>query len=374
MTVVPIRYTPMDLRSLALIALAAASASAAPCRTPTLGADLTDISHSVRKTRGIPGYVTGALVRVVWAGGPAGLAGIAAGDVIQAVGDDLVQNACDVRRVTETHACGDNVRVAVRRGPTTLAFDVHLANAARFRRKKAGVAIACQSGDGAACTALAKAHDGDIVLLRQACDLGDGEGCFMLGLKFGNDKEGAAAYEQACDDGNPLACTNLGWMFQYGHGVSVDLDAAARLYKRGCDGSRCSGRNNLGCVNLGRLYRDGIGVKQDQQHAVRIFREVCDRGATPGDREDALNVARACSLAGTALLFGNGVARDIPPALALLEKGCLAGDTFGCFNLGVIYERGEDVSEDRIRAAAYYRRACDRGDSEACQRLGAMQK
>jgi len=342
---------------------------AAPQCTPTLGADLTDISHAARRTRGIPDFVAGALVRVVWAGGPAGRAGAAAGDVIQGVGSDLVQNACDVRLAVAKHGCGD-VRLAIRRGRDTIALDATLVDGARFRRKKAADATACENGDGAACTALAKAHDDDIVLLRQACDLGDGEGCFMLGLKLGNGKEGAAAYEQACDDGNPLACTNLGWLYQNGKGVAVDLDAALRLYKRACDGSRCSGRNNLGCVNLGRLYRDGIGVKADPERAIGIFREVCDR--SPVGTEDAENIARACSTAGTTWIFTEGIAHDVPRSLGLLEKGCAAGDTFGCFNLGVLYEYGNEVPQDKARASGYYKRACERGDTEACQRGAAL--
>jgi hypothetical protein len=334
--------------------------------TPTLGADLTDISHHYRETRNIPGYVAGALVRVVWAGGPAGRAGINAGDVIQGVGSTLVQNACDVRRAVEKNGC-DETRLTVRRGTDTLAIDVHLADVSRFKRKPG----TCEGGDGAACTALAKKHEDDVVLLRQACDLGDGEGCFMLGLKLGNTEEGGAAYEQACDFGNPLACTNFGFMLQYGKGTRVDLDGAVRFYKKGCDGTVCSGRNNLGCVNLGRVYRDGVGVKVDALEAIRLFRDAC--GQTPIGDEDAGNIARSCSLAGTTMLFGKDIVPDLPPALALLEKGCNAGDAWGCFNLGALYETGDaGVEKDAARAVAYYKRACDGGDTEGCQRREAL--
>jgi len=305
--------------TLTLCALATASL-AAPC-TPTLGADLTDLSHHYRRTRNIPDYVAGALVRVVWAGGPAGRAGINAGDVIQGVGSDLVQNVCDVRSAVEKHGCGD-VRLTVRRGTDTIAVDVRLVDAARFHRKPGD----CQGGDGASCTALAKAHGGDVVLLREACDLGDGEGCYRLGLELGNTAEGAAAYEQACDDGNPLACTNLGYIMQNGAGMRADLEAAARLYKRGCDGSACSGRNDLGCLNLGRLYRDGVGVKQDQERALALFRLVCDYGTDSAGR--------------------------------------------ACFNAGAYYED----RHDNAHAAAFYQRACDKKDAEACERLGVLRK
>src|SRR5439155_27051031 len=157
-----------------------------------------------------------------------------------------------------------------------------------------------------------------------------------------------AAYRQACDAGNSLACTNLGWMLQFGHGLKIDLEEAVRVYRRGCQGSACGGPNNVGCVNLGRMLSDGVGVKADPFEATRIFRQVCDR--SPLNDEDAGEIARACSLAGTASLIGKGAAKDIQAAMALLEKGCSAGDSFGCFNLATVYDSGEEVKHDKARA------------------------
>ena len=226
-----------------------------------------------------------------------------------------------MRREIEKQGCGE-VLFTVRRGTDTLALHAHLADASRFHRKKS----TCEEGDGAACTVLAKAHDNDVVLLRQACDLGDGEGCYRLGLALDNTPEGAAAYQQACDAGNSFACTNLGWIAHNGAGMPVDLDLAARLYKRGCEGSACSARNDLGCLNLGRLYRDGIGVKQDPQRALELFQLVCDYGSEAAAR--------------------------------------------ACFNAGAYYEDRTNLT----RAVAYYQRACDKKDAEACERLGVLRR
>ena len=285
--------------------------AAAVC-TAALRGELADISHAARRARHIPDYAAGALVRT-------GTGDLKGGDIIQAVGTDLVQNVCDVRRAVEKHGCGE-VRLTVRRGTDTLAVDVRLLNARPQKSSR------CEDGDGAACTALARAHGDDVVLLRQACDLGDGEGCYRLALALGNTAEGAAAYEQACDAGNSLACTNLGWIAQNGAGMRADLDLAARLYKRGCDGSSCAVRNDLGCLNLGRFYRDGVGVKQDPQRAMELFQLVCDYGSEAAAR--------------------------------------------ACFNAGALYEDGHDLA----RAVAYYRRACDKKDAEACERLGVLRK
>ena len=292
-------------------ALIATLFAAAVC-TATLGAELSDISHAARRARNIPGYVAGALVRV-------GAGELKAGDIIQGVDSELVQNVCDVRSAMAKHGCGD-VRLTIRRGDDTMIVNVRLTGAQPRKPSR------CEDGDGAACTALARAHNDDVVLFRQACDLGDGEGCYRLGLALGNTPEGAAAYEQACDAGNSFACTNLGYIAQNGEGMRADLDLAARLYKRGCDGSSCSARNDLGCLNLGRLYRDGIGVKEDAERALALFRLVCDYGSEAAGR--------------------------------------------ACFNVAAYYE---DHNYEP-HAIAFYQRACDKKDAEACERLGVLQK
>lgn len=359
--------------SVLVIVAATASAAPPPCRTAILGADVTNISHEMRRTRNIPDSVAGALVGVVRLRGPAARAGLRPGDVIQAVDSDLIQSACGLTSAIAKHGC-DQARLSVRRGIDTIALDVTLADSSTLPPRRFNAQRACQGGDAAACTALAKTHGEAVDLLHLACNLGDAEGCYVLGLKLRNDKEVAAAYEQACDGGYAQACTNLGWMYENARGVNKDPAAAARLYKRGCDGSPCSAPNNLGCVNLGRAYRDGTGVEQDQFLATRLFRQVCDRAPIAGSKEDASHIARACSLAGTASLFGEGAGRDIQQALTLLEKGCAAGDTFGCYNLGTIYENGKEVPQDRSRAVTYYQRACDNGDAEACQRTAVLRR
>jgi TPR repeat protein len=361
------------MMALAALALAGAASAAPTCRAATIGADFTDISRAIRRDRHIPDYTAGALVRGVRAKSPAAEAGLWAGDVVQAIDRNLIQNACALTSAIEKSGCA-SVRLSIRRSDETVALKVRPVDIASLPRKAIGDQQACQDGDGEACTALAKAHGETIDLLRLACDLGDPEGCYVLGLKLRNDKEVAAAYEQACDGGYSQACTNLGWIYENARGVNQDFSAAARLYKHACDGNSCYLPNNLGCVNLGRLFRDGKGVEANQTVAMRLFRQVCSRTSIRGSQEDAANIARACSLSGTALLFGNGVQPNVAEGLTLLEKGCGENDTFGCYNLGTVYDNGTGVGQDKTRAIGYYQRACDHGDEESCARLAVLKK
>lgn len=350
---------------------AAAALVAAVCTSPTIGADVTNISRAYRAEHHVPDYIGGALIRAVRPKSPATAAGLQAGDVVQGVDGDLIQNACGFTSRIEKHACGET-KLSVYRAGATQPMQVRVIS--RVYPKDENNQRACLDGNGAACTSLAVANGDDIVLLRQACDLGDAEGCYVLGLKLKDPKEQARAYEQGCDGGYSQSCNNLAWMYENGSAVNMDLAAAVRLYKQACDGSPCSIPNNLGCVNLGRAFHAGRGTERNFAVSTRLFRDVCSRSPVPGSDEDAATIMRACSLAGTALVLGEGTTTDAKHGLSLLERGCAANDTFGCYNLGAFYETGTGVTANKNRARTYYQRACDHGDTEACDRLALLNK
>jgi len=355
---------------IAVIAVPNISAAPVASETPSIGAEVTNVSRAYRAEHQIPDYVDGALVRAVRPGSPAAKAGIVPGDVVQGIDRDLIQSACDF---TSRLKCTES-RLTIRRGTETRHVTVRAVDVSMLPASTQDVQRDCQSGNGTACTALAKQTGETVDLLRLACNLGDAEGCYVLGLKLRDDKEVAGAYEQACNGGYSQACTNLGWMYENARGVNEDLGASVRLYKRGCDGSPCSAPNNLGCVNLAKAFRAGRGTEKNDVVATRLFRDVCRRTPVPGSSEDAGTIARACSLAGTALVLGQGILASPDEGLRLLEKGCSVDDTFGCYNLGAFYETGTGVGADRNRAITYYQRACDHGDTEACDRLTRLTK
>lgn len=76
-----------------------------------------------------------------------------------------------------------------------------------------------------------------------------------------------------CDEGNAVACYNLGWMYDHGDGVVVNKVLAARLYGRACDGGDTSA-----CFNLGLNYEHGKGVPIDLQRALQLYERACLRG------------------------------------------------------------------------------------------------
>ncbi|MEE3705544.1 hypothetical protein V2I29_08185 [Campylobacter sp. CX2-8023-23] len=55
--------------------------------------------------------------------------------------------------------------------------------------------------------------------------------------------------EISCDNGDMIACYNLGVLYDDGNGVKQNYQKAAKLYQKSCDNNHI-----LSCAALGRLY------------------------------------------------------------------------------------------------------------------------
>jgi hypothetical protein len=161
----------------------------------------------------------------------------------------------------------------------------------------------------------------------------------------------AESLRRSCEDGNAVACSNLGNMYYGGEGVTRDLARAASLYQQACDGG-----SEEGCSNLGVLYENGEGVPQDFARAASLYQQACDGGSGEG-----------CSNLGLSYENGEGVPQDFARAASLYQQACDGGSALGCFNLGLSYEKGLGVTRDLARAASLFREACDGGVAVACR-------
>ena len=56
------------------------------------------------------------------------------------------------------------------------------------------------------------------------------------------------------------------------------------------------------------------------------------------------------------------------------EKACDAGDALSCSSLGLLYNHGDGVAQDRTRAVALLLKACRLGMPKACGWLKGLKR
>ncbi len=61
--------------------------------------------------------------------------------------------------------------------------------------------------------------------------------------------------------------------------------------------------------------------------------------------------------------------QDFSKARKYFERACDLNNGGGCSNLGVLYQNGQGVEKDLIKAAYFYSKACKLGDQLACEML-----
>lgn len=206
-------------------------------------------------------------------------------------------------------------------------------------------------GEAAALARLrSEAESGDVPSQEALMDV------YRTGAGVARDEAEAFRWaRRAAEAGNARAQHALGAMYELGRGTPVDAARALEWY------TKADGQNVAASANsIGALHYRGLGVKQDAAEAVRWFRKAAEAGDGPG----ALNLAGR-------LLAGEGVAADTVEARRWLEKAAatpgtdderLAVVAVAKYTLGTIYEEGNGVEKDLVKALNLYGEAAGRNE------------
>lgn len=200
--------------------------------------------------------------------------------------------------------------------------------------------------------------------LEKACSQGDQVACVDYGFNLENaDPEKAVSvYRASCAKNTLPACSNLALMLRDARGAAKNLDEAAKVAKKACDGG-----NAPGCLHLA-LVKDAAN---DFTGATAAYDAACKVKVFQGCTNYAINV-----------LKGIGIKKDEKRGMELLEKSCGESVKKGvqfpslraCLVLGQIYEQGALVEKNKDAAKRLYKLACFGGLDEGCERLGAGPK
>jgi serine/threonine protein kinase len=164
-------------------------------------------------------------------------------------------------------------------------------------------------------------------------------------------------FEQACAGGNPAACNDLGYMNQFGQGVTPNYARALTLYTKACNKG-----DGEGCNSLGAMFLRGIGVAPNGARAVNLFSKACDGG-----------FGSACNNLGIVYVEGKIVPQDDARAVSLFRRSCEDSNAQGCTNLGRAYLVGRGVEKDHVKSILYLKEGCSMGDVGGCSQLKEIQ-
>ena len=95
----------------------------------------------------------------------------------------------------------------------------------------------------------------------------------------GNSAEGVKWYQQAATLGDRDAQAMLGFFYQTGEHVGVDLAKAIKWYLAAADQEQVIAQNNLG-----RLYQIGDGVDKDIDQAIYWYEKAAKNGSAAAKR------------------------------------------------------------------------------------------
>jgi TPR repeat protein len=264
---------------------------------------------------------------------------------------------------------------------------------------------ACDSGDAASCTQLARLSTSggpgvvaNVAAARtyatRACGLGYVDGCAVLG-SF-DDKTWDVArldefYGDLCDKGHRNSCWTLARSYYDGLRQEPAEGRANGLFLRACEL-----KHPRACFESGRWVMDHQGPADE---AARLFGTACNLGDAAGcsaqvdlilsnkvqipfkESRDAFDVAceerqsiAACTALGYALLAGTDIPRDAERARLLLQRACTGpdSDATACSKLAGMYVDGLGGDRDRTEASKYFRWSCNAGIADSCMQRGVL--
>jgi TPR repeat protein len=307
-----------------------ASSQAANQSMGSLGIDI-----QIRK---LPEQASKIVVDTVIEDGPAGKAGLKAGDIIASVDSQAVGNVAEFSNAIRAHAIGSTVTIGyVRNGHQ---FETSVTVMERNQLWSRWLTKGSEQGDLQAQALLARA------LL-----VGD------FGLAQ-NETQAAYWARKAAAQGNAYAQVILGLMYADGKGVPQNYAEAVRWYRKADEQGNAAGQYNLGV-----MYANGRGVPKDYAEAVRCFRNAADQGLATGQNN-----------LGVMYKNGWGVVQDYAEAVRWYRNAADQGLAIGQDNLGWMYANGRGVPEDRSVALYWYNKAAEQGNEDAqkaAQRLKA---
>jgi TPR repeat protein len=158
-----------------------------------------------------------------------------------------------------------------------------------------------------------------------------------------------AALKSKAESGDTAAETSLGWAYQKGNGVKMDINEAVKWFQRAAD------QNYPDALNaLGEMSQAGSGVPHDITNAVRLYRLAAEKGSVAGQYNLAYLYEQ-----------GSGVEKSDAEAAKWYELAAEGGDPIAQYDIGQRYMLGIGVAANRVNACKWLTLAAAQGQPDS---------
>jgi uncharacterized protein len=165
-------------------------------------------------------------------------------------------------------------------------------------------------------------------------------------------KDYAAAlkvFRPLANQGNPVAQSYVGFLYETGKGVPQDHGEAIRWYRLAAEQG-----NTTAQYNLGGMYENSQGIRQDDAEAIRWYRKAAEQGYSDAQLK-----------LGNRYFGGQGVPQNYKEAAKWVRLAADRGNPEAQLLLGLIYEDGgRGLTQDRVQAHVWYNLAGASGNFE----------
>ncbi|KAH0792540.1 chitin synthase regulatory factor chr2 [Histomonas meleagridis] len=151
----------------------------------------------------------------------------------------------------------------------------------------------------------------------------------------------------------------LAEMYEYGRNIPQNFELAAKYYKISAD----AGYSKAAYI-YGRWLQIGKGVEKNDNEAIKYLYNAAKDGYID-----------AVYCLGCMLLDGNSsLQKNIPEALRYFEIAASKGHIESAFIAGYLYENGNEIPVNEVKAAMFYKMAADKNHKKAALQLSNMYK
>lgn len=173
-----------------------------------------------------------------------------------------------------------------------------------------------------------------------------------------------AALRTATEQGSAGAAGLLGYMYQTGRGVQADPQRAFGYFMQAAKMGSGDAMHEVA-----RSYQNGTGVAKNQAEADRWFKEAEAHGTEKGPVATGRAEPDSADLASADAEYK---AKNFSGALTHLHHAADAGSVRAITQIGLMYERGQGVTQSYPEAVKWYAKGAAMGDATSEKNLGYM--